>query len=100
MTKCVVSLSARDLVLLTGMEDDISFNIGALPMDVRDSCLVSLYEYPTVFTVLVRAGNVFVVGDYNTSDDVTSSSILNLITTASYYNLDLSVVFQREESYS
>ena len=99
MTKCVVSLSARDLVLLTGMEDDISFNIGALPMDVRDSCLVSLYEYPTVFTVLVRENDVFVVGDYDGSDDVIIRSILNLVTTASYYDLDLSVVFQREESY-
>ena len=100
MTRCVVSLSARDLVLLTGMEDDISFNIGALPMDVRDSCLVSLYEYPPVFTVLVREDDVFMVGDYDGSDDVTTMSILNLITTASYYGLDLSVVFQREESYS
>ena len=99
MTKRVVSLSARDLVLLTGMEDDISFNIGALPGDERDWCLVLLYEHPPVFTVLVRENDVFVVGDYDGSDDMTTTSILNLVTTASYYDLDLSVVFQREESY-
>ena len=99
MTRCTVSLSARDFVLLTGMEDEVSFNIGALPMDERDGCLVSLYEYPPVFTVLVREGDVFAVGDYDGPDDVGTMSILNLVTTASYYNLDLSVVFQREESY-
>lgn len=99
MTRCVVSLSARDFVLLTGMEDEVSFNIGALPMDERDARLVSLYEHPPVFTVLVRENDVFVVGDYDGSDDVTTMSILNLVTTASYYDLDLSVVFQREESY-
>ena len=98
MTRCVVSLSARDFVLLTGMEDEVSFNIGALLRDERDRCLVSLYEYPPVFTVLVREGDVFVVGDYDGSDDVIIRSILNLITTASYYDLELSVVFQREES--
>lgn len=99
MTKCVVSLSARDFVLLTGMEDEVSFNIGALPEDERDWCLVLLYEHPPVFTVLVREGDVFAVGDYDGSDDVIMTSILNLVTTASYYDLDLSVVFQREEMY-
>ena len=99
MTRCVVSLSARDFVLLTGMEDEISFNIGALPKDEREWCLVLLYDHPPVFTVLVRENDVFVVGDYDGSDDVTTTSILNLVTTASYYDLDLSVVFQREESY-
>ena len=99
MSRCVVSLSARDFVLLTGMEDEVSFNIGALPGDERDWCLVLLYEHPPVFTVLVREDDVFVVGDYDGSDDVTTTSILNLVTTASYYDLDLSVVFQREESY-
>ena len=98
MTRRVVSLSARDFVLLTGMEDEVSFNIGALPGEERDWCLVSLYEHPPVFTVLVRENDVFVVGDYDGSD-VTTGSILNLVTTASYYDLDLSVVFQREESY-
>ena len=99
MTRCVVSLSARDFVLLTGMEDEVSFNIGVLPREEREWCLVSLYEDPPVFTVLVREDDVFVVGDYDGSDDLIIRSILNLVTTASYYDLDLSVVFQREESY-